>query len=356
MVSRLKGAVGCEWDSQRSGGVVDGDTPRCSYAKRGDTAESYSENVGLEVMKLLRRESILECDTVVHESISGSTIIFRIATITMSSIAAGQKRKRTSAPKDKLPRQRKNKRAQAYHSSSEEDEEDVNAAEDFVGDEVSEHSEDDGIVIPNLTNDTKDEDGADAEEQDSENDDSSIGDDSADSDDSDAATSTGGKAKRNRNDPSRLATSISTILGSKLTTTQRADPILARSKQASEASKEVSESRLETKARRKLRDEKRQAMEKGRVKDVLALDDTSVSTAAVAEEEKRLRKMAQRGVVKLFNAVRAAQVKGEQAARDASGLAAGGTETMMVGVERRKEKVNEMSKKGFLDLLAGGAA
>ena len=71
------------------------------------------------------------------------------------------------------------------------------------------------------------------------------------------------------------------------------------------------------------------------------------SAAMVAEQEKRLRKTAQRGVVKLFNAVRAAQVKGEEAAREAR-------KKGVVGAGRREEKVTEMSKKGFLDLIAGG--
>ena len=64
--------------------------------------------------------------------------------------------------------------------------------------------------------------------------------------------------------------------------------------------------------------------------------------AVIREQEKKLRKTAQRGVVKLFNAVRAAQIKGEEAARQ--GGAAG----------RKKERVAEMSKEGFLELVAGG--
>ena len=74
--------------------------------------------------------------------------------------------------------------------------------------------------------------------------------------------------------------------------------------------------------------------------DVLGNGDGSVGE--MMEQERRLRKTAQRGVVKLFNAVRAAQVKGEEAAR--KGGAPG----------RKKERVAEMSKKGFLDLVAGG--
>lgn len=64
------------------------------------------------------------------------------------------------------------------------------------------------------------------------------------------------------------------------------------------------------------------------------------------EQEKGLRKTAQRGVVKLFNAVRQAQVRGEEAARSAKGGGRG----------RREEKVNEMSREGFLELVAGGGS
>jgi len=104
-------------------------------------------------------------------------------------------------------------------------------------------------------------------------------------------------------------------------------------------------------------DEKRKALDKGRVKDVLgastAFDSANgdgapaQSVAEIMETEKRLRKTAQRGVVKLFNAVRAAQVKGEQAAKEAQ-------KQGVVGFGRREEKVNEMTKKGFLELIAGG--
>lgn len=81
----------------------------------------------------------------------------------------------------------------------------------------------------------------------------------------------------------------------------------------------------------------------GEGKDV----DGGPSAQQILEQERRLRKTAQRGVVKLFNAVRAAQVKGEEAAREArvKGL---------VGTKRREERVGEMGKQAFLDLVAGG--
>ena len=162
--------------------------------------------------------------------------------------------------------------------------------------------------------------------------------------------------KRKRNDPEAFATSMSKILGSKLSTSKRSDPVLSRSTNAIQASKEITDLALEKKARQKVKADKREALDKGRVKDVLgastAFDAANgradgVSFQDTLELEKRLRKTAQRGVVKLFNAVRAAQIKGEEAAREARAKG-------LVGHGRREEKVSEMSKQGFLELIAGG--
>ncbi|KAI4135195.1 MAG: hypothetical protein LQ347_000868 [Umbilicaria vellea] len=174
--------------------------------------------------------------------------------------------------------------------------------------------------------------------------------------------------RRKRNDPSAFATSMTKILSSKLSTSKRSDPVLARSITAALASQELSNSRLETKVRHKLREEKKAEMDKGRVKDVLGLESASatakagtepgtpdasaqeaMSVGGIAEQERRLRKTAQRGVVKLFNAVRAAQVKAEEAGREAR-------KKGVVGVGRREERVGEMSRQGFLELIAGGGA
>ena len=162
-----------------------------------------------------------------------------------------------------------------------------------------------------------------------------------------------GKRKSKRNDPTAFATSISKILSTKLASSKRADPVLSRSAAAHEASKAAVDSALEAKAKKHLRDQKRRAQEKGRVRDVLVASrddvtgDMETSTAEIQETERKLRKVAQRGVVKLFNAVRAAQVKATDAERAAR---ADG----VIGIDRREEKVNEMTKKGFLDLIASG--
>jgi mitochondrial fusion and transport protein UGO1 len=185
---------------------------------------------------------------------------------------------------------------------------------------------------------------------------SSDDDDEDDDDDNEDATSsttasetssTAARTKKKRNDPTAFATSITRILDTKLTTSKRSDPVLSRSKSASEANRTLSDHRLETKARAQLRAERKAALNKGRVEDVLGLDSEGVDTGRVVEEEKKLKKVAQRGVVKLFNAVRAAQVKGEEAMRVARAEG-------VVGVGQREERVREMSKQGFLDLISGG--
>ncbi|KAH0065390.1 hypothetical protein KCU66_g24082, partial [Aureobasidium melanogenum] len=66
---------------------------------------------------------------------------------------------------------------------------------------------------------------------------------------------------RKRNDPTAFATSMSKILGTKLTTSKRQDPVLSRSAAATAASKELADQKLELKAKRKLHAEKREALE-----------------------------------------------------------------------------------------------
>ncbi|KAK4239377.1 Rrp15p-domain-containing protein [Achaetomium macrosporum] len=188
---------------------------------------------------------------------------------------------------------------------------------------------------------------------------------------SDASQTGGGKSsssrpstKSKRNDPAAFATSISKMLSSKLPASRRADPIVARSAAAAEHARQAADSALEAKARKRLREQKRLAMEKGRVRNVLVAsttrtlnvvtgeieevpEDGAETTEQILAAEKRLRKVAQRGVVKLFNAVRAAQVKAAEAERAAR-------REGVVGVKRKEEKVAEMSRKGFLDLIASG--
>lgn len=155
------------------------------------------------------------------------------------------------------------------------------------------------------------------------------------------------KSKSKRADPDAFATSLSKILATKLSAARRADPVLVRSAEAQQAGRRAADAALDAKARKKLRDQKRLALEKGRVRDVLAPTTPGQTTAEILERERRLRKVAQRGVVQLFNAFRTAQAKAAEAERATR-------KAGVVGMDRKKEKVTEMSKKGFLDLIAAG--
>jgi len=286
----------------------------------------------------------------------------------------------------KLPKkQKKVKRQKFYHSSSED--EDENAARDAPRDfaPVSLESSDeeptepvksqakfkaqiatkkDALQAPAENDDVEEKDENEASSADDANsapedgtlqaldandpEDSEASEDSDDGSLSETSTNNPTRKLRKRNDPEAFATSISRILNTKLTSQKRSEPILSRSKDAQDANKSLSDQKLTFKAHKQLLAEKKAAQQKGRVKDVLGLNDPSVSTAATTAKEKELRRTAQKGVIKLFNAVRAAQVKGEQAEREAR-------EKGLVGMSKREEKVKEVSKQGFLDMITGAA-
>lgn len=323
-------------------------------------------------------------------------------------------KKRGMAPKFQKPmkRQKRERRVQKEYHSSSEDEQEENEGQDFdavnlldsdddihnarvddVGDDdasgMSSSDEDEAATLKqpkkkasaaakgsaklkakmpvkkHATDDNSDDENAaiaeqfnevvDAEVDDEEDDDDEDEDmnDEFDLDDEDDEDGTDARKPKKRNDPAAFATSLSKILSTKLTTSRRADPVLARSAAAHATSKAVQDSALEAKAKRQLRDQKRRAQEKGRVRDVLLATtvvgkvEPEVTTSEILAAEAKLRKVAQRGVVKMFNAVRAAQVKSVEADRATK-------QAGLLGMGRREEKVNEMSKKGFLDLLASG--
>jgi mitochondrial fusion and transport protein UGO1 len=274
------------------------------------------------------------------------------------------KRRRTEeGMSGKLPKKvKKIKRQRHYHSSSED--EDGAEDQDFAAVNLEDSDNEADIVarpipkparkpapqdddIPEGTGASDDDASLDKDNTDMSSENSEQSDGSASDSDTSKTSTNAPVKKRKRNDPDAFATSMSKILSSKLSTSKRTDPVLSRSKDAATASKELSEARLETKARGKLREEKKATLDRGRVKDILGLENVDTSTAEILEEEKRLKKTAQRGVIKLFNAVRAAQVKGEEAAREAR-------QKGLVGIGKREEKVTEMTKKGFLDMIAGG--
>ncbi|KAL4886325.1 Rrp15p-domain-containing protein [Aspergillus karnatakaensis] len=252
---------------------------------------------------------------------------------------------KTGRPNKKFRKQRQ------YHSS---DDEDDNEPTDFKAVDLADSDDEpEQVTTKNLKQkstrkpEPKKKPESDEDDQSESNADSDADDDDndeyLDSDDSTGAT----EGRRNvpkRNDPSAFSTSISKILATKLPSSARADPVLSRSKTVTQATTQLAEEKLDNQARAKLRAEKKEELDRGRVRDVRGLE--TGQAGAVAEEEKRLRKIAQRGVVKLFNAVRAAQVRGEEAAREERKK---GT----VGIGEREKNVNQVSKQGFLELISG---
>ncbi|PNS21117.1 Ribosomal RNA-processing protein 15 [Sphaceloma murrayae] len=281
--------------------------------------------------------------------------------------SAAPKRKRTVEHLHKAKKPKRFRKQKNYHSSSEDENESDDAEPDVTPVDMDDSGDDDQVAVSGaknpsttLTNPAKvppnvgsvsDQEGSDNEDAE-QADDIDLGDDSmADSNpsgdsESEAEIRAQSKTKK-RNDPSAFATSMSKILSSKLSTSKRSDPVLSRSVDASTANKELLDSRLELKAKQKMRAEKKAALQRGRVTDVLGLETTGISAAEVQERERRLKKTAQRGVVKLFNAVRAAQVQADVAREQTK-------KEGIVGMAQREEKINEMSKQSFLDLIAKG--
>lgn len=256
-------------------------------------------------------------------------------------------RGKTSRPKKKFRKQTE------YHSSSEDSEDESHT--DFQGinlqndsDSDAEENEESGKQTTDTASTSLPDDETPNEQSSTDELDEDDEDDEDDHDDDDVnsirISAGANRMTSKRNDPNAFSTSISKILSTKLSQSARQDPVLSRSREATQASHEVANERLENKARAKIRAEKKEALDRGRVKDVLGL--TTGEAGETAEEEKRLRKIAQRGVIKLFNAVRAAQVRGEEAAKEQR-------RTGTVGLDNREERVNELSKKGFLDLING---
>ncbi|KAG7692862.1 hypothetical protein KL930_004208 [Ogataea haglerorum] len=158
---------------------------------------------------------------------------------------------------------------------------------------------------------------------------------SANSDEEDIPTLPG--KKKNKSDGSEsFSKAISALLDSRLKAHDRKDPILARSKSQL---KKLESEKLELKAKRQLLAEKKAKLTSNRVKNLLPTDDSLARQTL--EREKRYRKVAQRGVIKLFNAILATQTETSKEIDSIKG----------VGQTKKRELVNGISKEKFLDLV-----
>ncbi|KAH3679098.1 hypothetical protein WICPIJ_008706 [Wickerhamomyces pijperi] len=145
------------------------------------------------------------------------------------------------------------------------------------------------------------------------------------------------KRKKNTDDGSEsFANAVTAILGSKLKAYDRKDPILARSKQTI---KKAESEKLEAKARRELLADKKKVYDKDRIRDLLPKDDANARQ--IFDHERKLKKIAQRGVIRLFNVITSTQNK---ATSEADGV-------KVLGQEQKDKLITEISKEKFFDLV-----
>lgn len=169
--------------------------------------------------------------------------------------------------------------------------------------------------------------------------DSENSEDSEDSQDSQSETEEAlPKRKKAKTDDGStdFSAAMNAILDSKLKAHDRSDPIMKRSRKQT---KQLASDKLEAKAKRALTAERKAKLNRNRVKDLLPTDDSTARD--VLMKEKKLRKVAQRGVIKLFNAILMTQTKTSQELNDST----------LIGATKKEQLMNEISKEKFLDLV-----
>ncbi|KAI8818359.1 Rrp15p-domain-containing protein [Fimicolochytrium jonesii] len=123
---------------------------------------------------------------------------------------------------------------------------------------------------------------------------------------------------------SKMANAIGKILAADLGGKDAQRPILAKQKHIE---RQIDNDKLEAKARKIISAERKQKADVGHV----TLDHSTT------DYEKRLKKVATRGVVKLFNAIRVAQKTAE--------------ETKLEGIQKNKDAAPVITKNTFMDML-----
>ncbi|RGB42846.1 Rrp15p-domain-containing protein [Rhizophagus diaphanus] len=138
--------------------------------------------------------------------------------------------------------------------------------------------------------------------------------------------------KQSKNTTADFAETMNKLLTAPVKPIYQNTPVLSRSKGIE---REIDEAKLEYKARKAMIMEKKKLASKDRVKTDFATFD----------HERKLRKLATKGVVQLFNAIS----KSQKVTNDA--IKAAGGETKLTS--RDTEDVANMSKETFLDFLKG---
>lgn len=157
------------------------------------------------------------------------------------------------------------------------------------------------------------------------------------------------KQKMSKNDDGaeQFSSAMSAILGSHLKQYDRIDPIMARQKKALE---KIEQDKLDEKARKLLSREKKKFLTKSRKSEIIPQDITEDnSVQRLLEQEKKLKKIAQKGVVRLFNVITTTQLKTERQVNEK--LASSNIKSIIHKEKEQSKLISEVSKETFLDLV-----
>lgn len=152
------------------------------------------------------------------------------------------------------------------------------------------------------------------------------------------------RKKRNRglDDGSEaFSGAMNALLDTKLKVQDRKAPILSRSKKQF---KDFESDKLELKARKLLSAKKKAKLAKGRVSKLIPEGEGAAMEALL--KERKLKKTAQKGVIKLFNAILVTQT-------EADGFELGRDRFMTD--KKKREALTEVSKETFLDMVKDAA-
>ncbi|CCE62957.1 hypothetical protein TPHA_0D03210 [Tetrapisispora phaffii CBS 4417] len=153
------------------------------------------------------------------------------------------------------------------------------------------------------------------------------------------------KSKMSKHDDGSndFSSAVTAILSSHLKAYDRKDPIMARNKKVL---KKNEEDKLEQQARKQLLVEKKKLLSKSRKLDIIPVaseDNSGEEIRKILEKEAKLRKVAQKGVIKLFNAILSTQVKTDKEVNSTLGD--------ITNRNEKKQLITEVSKEKFLDLV-----
>lgn len=156
------------------------------------------------------------------------------------------------------------------------------------------------------------------------------------------------KQKMNKNDDGaeQFSSAMSAILGSHLKQYDRIDPVMARQKKLLEKNEQ---DKLDEKARKLLAKEKKKFLLRSRKIDIIPQENKDGEITKLLEQEKRLRKIAQKGVVRLFNVITATQLKTEKEVSEK--LASSHVKSAIHKEKEESKLISEVSKETFLDLV-----